>query len=51
MALQILLPAILNGLASGLDWSRVVKDPSASQYYRKGRAVYSGAAYMRHAFG
>ena len=40
------MPTILNGLTSGLNWSRVARDPSASQYYRKGRVVYSGAAYI-----
>ena len=45
------MPTTLNSLAGGLNWSYIAKDPSTSQYYREGRAVYSKMAYMRHALG
>ena len=38
---------ILNSLASRLNWSYIAKDPSTSQYYCKGRAVYSKAVYIQ----
>ena len=43
------MPAGLNGLASGLNWSCVVGDPNASQYHCEGKAACSGVVYMRHA--
>ena len=42
------MPAALNGLTSRPNWSCAVKNPSASQYYCKGRAVHSGAVYVQY---
>ena len=45
------MPARLNSLTNGLNWSYIARDPSTSQYHHEGRVVYNGVIYMRHALG
>ena len=39
---------MLNGLTNRPDQSHVAKNPSTSQYYCKGKAVYNRAAYIQY---